>query len=163
MVKQISPLWSIRRANSDDQDRILDLQRQLNRPARTDSIPSEYFVAVSGRQIIGGAAVRVRRKVGYLYGLAVAKAWRKQGIGHALTEVRLEWLRSQAVQSAYVMAMFWNVKFLRKHDFNLKKRSAVGAMEWLHGDFADGWSAKSALLCIDDIHSANRASEAVRD
>jgi amino-acid N-acetyltransferase len=96
--------------------------------------------------VIGCAAVRKNGDVGYLYGLAVDKAWRRRGIGHALTEERLDWLRNEAASTAYVLAMFWNVRFFRKHGFELADRSLARELEHLHGDFSQSWSARSALL-----------------
>ena len=143
------PAWSIRRAKSTDWKSIQELQQRLNRPLRTDSVASEYFVAVSGAHIVGCAAVRKRGGIGYLYGLAVDKPWRRQGIGHALTEARLHWLREHATQVAFVMAMFWNIKFFRKHDFSLADRNGIAALDRLHSDFVDSWSRRSALLSVD--------------
>lgn len=142
------PAWAIREADAKDQEFINGFQERLNRPSRSDSVPSEYFVAVSGDQIVGCAAVRKRRNIGYLYGLAVDKGWRRQGIGHALTHARLEWLRAQGAECAFVMAMFWNVRFFQKHSFSLVSRGVRGSLSWLHGDFTDQWTNKSALLSI---------------
>lgn len=149
MGKPGMPAWSIRRATAQDRECIHELQERLSRPLRSDSVTSEYFVAVSGCQIVGCAAVRKRGNVGYLYGLVVDKSWRRQGIGHALTQTRLDWLRNQNVASAFVMAMFWNIRFFRKHRFVLTNRRNVAELESLHSDFADSWSRKSALLFID--------------
>jgi N-acetylglutamate synthase-like GNAT family acetyltransferase len=114
---------------------------------------------VSGQQIVGCAAVRKRGYVGYLYGLTVDKPWRRQGIGHALTRARLEWLRNEQVQSAFVMAMFWNIRFFRKHGFILTNRRTIGAVQSLHSDFSDGWSRRSALLFIDLLEKRKRTGE----
>jgi N-acetylglutamate synthase-like GNAT family acetyltransferase len=149
MSKTEMPVWSIRRATTQDRQYITELQERLNRPLRSDSVTCEYFVAVNGRQIVGCAAVRKRGNVGYLYGLAVDKPWRRQGIGHALTQTRLEWLRNEQVRSAFVMAMFWNIRFFRKHGFILTKRRTMGAVQSLHSDFSDAWSRRSALLFLD--------------
>ena len=147
--------WSIRRAAPAEWESILKLQERLNRPRRSDSVCSEYFVAVSGGDIVGCAAVRKRERVGYLYGLAVDKPWRRRGIGHALTEVRLDWLREQNAQVALVMTMFWNVGFFKKHQFSLaNRRQMTTELELLHSDFSDTWSRKSALLSVE-IHSGD--------
>jgi len=96
--------------------------------------------------VIGCAAVRKNGNVGYLYGLAVEKAWRRRGIGHALTRERLNWLRAEAAKSAYVLAMFWNVRFFKKHGFELADRSLLRELAHLYDDFSQSWSARSALL-----------------
>jgi len=138
--------WKIRRASDDDDLAILALHKALNRPSREDSRTSEYFVASTAESVIGCAAVRKNGDVGYLYGLAVDKAWRRRGIGHALTQERLDWLRKETTNSAYVLAMFWNVRFFKKHGFELADRSLVRELAHLHADFLQGWSARSALL-----------------
>jgi N-acetylglutamate synthase-like GNAT family acetyltransferase len=111
-------------------------------------VVSEYFVAVSGGQTVGCAGVRRRNGTGYLYGLAVDKPWRKQGIGHALTGARLDWLREQRAQLVYVLAMFWNVPFFRKHGFTVADKKSAPDLKWLHNDFSDSWSKRSTLLSI---------------
>lgn len=139
-------LWSIRRTRAEDAPSVFALQRQLNRPARSDSDISEYFVAISGPQLLGCAAVRKRGDVGYLYGLAVQKSCRGRGIGHALTQARLDWLLAEKAATAFVMAMFWNVRFFQKHGFSLTNREEKIRLRELHNDFKDAWSARSALL-----------------
>jgi len=142
-------LLSIRRAESGDAHVVTELQKRTNRPARSDSVLSEYFVAVAASSIIGCAAVRKRSDVGYLYGLVVDKSWRRQGIGHALTWKRLNWLHTQKAKSALVLAMFWNVRFFKKHGFKLANKSKFAKLDRLHSDFSDKWSARSALLILD--------------
>jgi len=141
--------WLIRRATADDKEGVDELQRRMNRPSRSNSVISEYFVAVSKHAIVGCAAVRKRGNLGYLYGLVVDKSWRRKGIGHALTQQRLEWLCDQNVASVFVMAMFWNIKFFKKHGFILAGKGNVRGLEQLHGDFSDSWSVRSALLIVN--------------
>ena len=148
MNASTSAIWFIRRARPQDREPVAQLLARLNRPARSDSVIKEYFVAYSGDQIIGCAAVRCRKKIGYLYGLAVEKSWRKRGIGHALTEVRLNRLRTKRSEAAYVLSMFWNLRFFRKHGFVVTDRRNKGSLEWLHSDFSDAWSKRSALLAL---------------
>lgn len=140
--------WEIRKAKETDSRAIASFQKLQNRPPRSDSVGSEYFLAETGGNIVGCAAVRARDDLGYLYGLAVAKSWRRQGIGHALTNRRLDWLREAGVNSAFTLVMFWNVRFFRQHGFELtsRKQRDLGS---LHDDFTDKWSARSALLVID--------------
>ena len=146
--------WSIRRATEQDRECIHELQERLSRPLRSDSVTSEYFIAVSGCQTVGCAAVRKRGKVGYLYGLVVDKSWRRQGVGHALTQTRLEWLRSRNVKSAFVMAMFWNIRFFKRHRFSVVNRRNMAELNRLHGDFSDIWSRRSALLSVDILDTS---------
>ena len=144
-----TPIWSIRRATGRDSEDVNQLQKNLRRPQRSDSVISEYFVAVSEQRIVGCAAVRERDGIGYLYGLAVEKSWRRMGIGHALTTTRLEWLRGRNILSGFVLAMFWNIRFFKKHGFRLTNREKVNDLQQLHGDFCDLWSKRSALLFVD--------------
>jgi len=149
MSERAAPIWSIRRAIPSDLEGVDQLQRRLKRPLRSDSVISEYFVAVVEQRIVGCAAVRKRGGVGYLYGLAVEKPWRRMGIGHALTEMRLEWLRARSIVSAFVLAMFWNIRFFKKHGFHLTSREKGKELKHLHSDFADPWSTRSALLFVN--------------
>lgn len=135
----------IRHASRRDWGAILALHNSLNRPERTDSVASEFFVAITD-SIVACAAARNRGNLGYLYGLAVKKTWRRQGIGHALTQERLAWLRANGATSVFVLAMFWNIKFFKKHGFELAPKSLVPGLQHLHGDFSQDWSARSTLL-----------------
>src|SRR5271165_6383179 len=110
MTKPAQTRWSIRRAITEDAKAVNELQERVNRPSRSSSLICEYFVAVSEQEIVGCAAVRKRGTLGYLYGLAVDKSWRRNGIGHALTQKRLDWLWHQSVSAVFVMAMFWNIR-----------------------------------------------------
>jgi len=122
---------------------------RVSRPLRSDSVITEYFVAVSAQGIVGCAAVRKQDNLGYLYGLAVDKSWRRKGIGHTLTQKRLDWLRAQDVALAFVMSMFWNVRFFKKHGFSLTNKGTKLELKGLHNDFSDCWSTRSSLLVVD--------------
>jgi N-acetylglutamate synthase-like GNAT family acetyltransferase len=145
-VLSLARNWKITGASDGDASAIIALHKVLNRPPRVDSPTSEYFVAWMEGMVVGCGAVRKNRDVGYLYGLAVDKSWRRRGVGHALTQHRLDWLRNEAANSAYVLAMFWNVRFFRKHGFELADRSFMCELAHLHGDFSQSWSVRSALL-----------------
>jgi N-acetylglutamate synthase-like GNAT family acetyltransferase len=122
---------------------------RVNRPCRSDSVISEYFIEESEQGIVGCAAVRKQDNRGYLYGLAVDKSWRRKGIGHTLTQKRLDWLGAQGVALAFVMSMFWNVRFFKKHGFSLTNKATTAELKGLHNDFSDNWSSRSALLVVD--------------
>lgn len=139
--------WVIRRALDDDSNSIRALHKALNRPMRGDSVSSEYFVVSTPQQsIVGCAAVRKINSIGYLYGLGVDKSWRRCGIGHALTQERLEWLKVNGAATAYVLAMFWNIRFFKKHGFLLAERTLIEKLRDVHQDFSERWSSRSALL-----------------
>ncbi len=146
MKQQVQNTWTIRRATEADTKAITSFQDELNRPRRSDTIASEYFLAEESGNILGCAAVRTRGPNGYLYGLAVSKSWRRHGIGHALTDRRLDWLRETGAASAFVLAMFWNIRFFKQHGFERvdpRKKRDLGD---LHQDFIEKWSARSVLL-----------------
>jgi N-acetylglutamate synthase-like GNAT family acetyltransferase len=154
--------WSIRRATAADCKGVDDLQKRSHRPLRSDSVILEYFVAVSSdHKIVGCAAVRKRKNLAYLYGLVVDKPWRRKGLGHALTQRRLDWLRDENVLSVFVMAMFWNTRFFRKHGFTLADKQKVNELAQLHRDFSDRWSNRSALLFLK-LSSYTRPAQAAR-
>lgn len=142
-------IWTIRRATANDGHDIVQLQESLHRPARSDSPILEYFVAESEGKIIGCAAVRKQNSLGYLYGLVVDKPWRRKGVGHALTQQRLDWLRYENVLSVFVLAMFWNIKFFKKHRFTLTDKVNSRGLAQLHRDFIDPWTNRSALLFLE--------------
>ena len=147
--------WVIRRASEHDSSAISSLHTALNRPTRGDSVFSEYFVASTPKEsIVGCAAVRKSERIGYLYGLGVDKAWRRRGIGHALTQERLDWLKANGANTAYVLAMFWNIRFFKKHGFQLADRTLVEKLKDVHNDFSEQWSSRSALL-VFKFHSCD--------
>lgn len=141
--------WLIRRASKSDSRAIARLHRALNRPKRTDSVPSEFFVAEVSARIVGCAGVRKWDCFGYLYGLGVDKSWRRQGIGHALTQRRLDWLREAGASSAFVLAMFWNIRFFKKHGFKSANRAMKQGLGCIHRDFSESWSSRSVLLAMN--------------
>lgn len=150
--------YRIRKARRPDWPKILRLNSQQNRPARKDSVVSEYFVAYAGAEIVGAAAIRLIRNTGYLYGLVVARDWRQRGIGHALISACLDHVRVVGGERVLAFAMFWNIRFFRRHRFYPIKRSSLSEPDSLHGDFTEEWCRHSALLCTDvymaeDIHS----------
>ncbi len=149
MRRGVQENWTIRRATDADSGAIKCFHQLLNRPQRSDSIASEYFLAERTGNIVGCAAVRTQGPLGYLYGLAVTKSCRRGGIGHALTSRRLDWLRETEAESAFVLAMFWNIGFFRQHGFELANSHLKRDLQSLHQDFIEKWSIRSVLLVAD--------------
>jgi N-acetylglutamate synthase-like GNAT family acetyltransferase len=141
--------WAIRRATHEDSDLITRFHRNQNRPNRSDSVASEYFIAEVSGDIVGCAATRLTDGLGYFYGLAVDKAWRRRGIGHDLTRCALDWLRNRGAKSTFTLVMFWNIRFFKRHGFELADRRTKQDLNGLHQDFTDKWSVRSVLLVID--------------
>lgn len=141
--------FRIRKAHKRDRLGIARLHSSHNRPIRRDSSISDYFVALASEELVGTSAVRFNADIGYLYGLVVARQWRKQGIGHALMYACLDHLRKARVRRVLALVMFWNIRFFRKHGFTLVKRTSVPAAVDIHDDFTQDWSRHSALLCAD--------------
>lgn len=140
---------SIRLATDADAATINHFQRRLNRPERSDSKTVEYFIAEIDGEIAGCAAVRARESVGYLYGLVVDKDLRRRGIGHALTQCRLDCLRETGAHSAFVLAMFWNVRFFKRHGFEVVDKKRFTHLGSLHNDLTEKWSSRSTLLAAE--------------
>ena len=147
--EQGSVLWRLRRARERDWHEILTIQSAANRPERQDSKCAEYIVATVGKEIVGCVAARCIGRDGYLYGLIVAKKWRRRGIGHALTAACIENMRESGATRIFLTAMFWNVRFFSEHGFSLTKRSLYPEIENLHGDFREKWGRRSAILFLD--------------
>ena len=155
--------WSIRRATATDCKSIAELQARLHRPLRSDSATLEYFVAECDHKIVGCAAARKRNKLGYLYGLVVDEPWRRKGVGHALTQKCLDWLLEEKVLSVFALAMFWNIRFFKKHGFTVSNKDKVHELAQLHSDFDDRWSNRSTLLALRPSSRALPAQAAGRE
>ena len=139
---------SIRKAAPRDFSKISKLNVLTRRPQRSDRRFHEYFVAEIADDLVGCAALRCRQDSGYLYGLTVHPSWRRHGIGHLLTNRRLEEIQAKGIQTALVFAMFWNVKFFKRHGFLLTEKTRASEFRWLHKDFEDAWCRRSALLAL---------------
>ena len=141
-------IWVARKAVLRDRRAIQQLQVTENRPQRTDLQITEYIVASIGEEIVGCIAARCVGGVGYIYGLVVAKKWRKIGIGHFLTQRCIEQAVRAGAIKIYLLSMFWNVRFFKKHGFVLVARSAISELAVIHQDFNEAWVKRSALLCL---------------
>jgi N-acetylglutamate synthase-like GNAT family acetyltransferase len=149
MRQALQDEWHIRRATEADSEAIANFLERQHRPKRSDWVISEYFIAEGEGDIVGCVAVRDRERFGYLYGLAVDKSWRRRGIGHALTQHCLDWLCEKGADSAFTLVMFWNIRFVKQHGFELADRHMKRDLGNLHRDFVDKWSARSVLLVAD--------------
>jgi N-acetylglutamate synthase-like GNAT family acetyltransferase len=138
----------LRKARRSEWPAILHLQSEEKRPPRTDSRVADYFVVVDRDNLVGCVAVRVQEETGYLYGLVVAKKWRRRGIGHALMANCIDTLQKNGVKRVYLLAMFWNIRFFSKHGFSLVDRQLRPQLASLHVDFSENWARRSAVLCL---------------
>ena len=149
MRQALQDKWHIRRATEADSEAIANFLERQHRPKRSDSVVSEYFIAESLGKIVGCVAAQDKGRFGYLYGLAVEKSWRRRGIGHALTQHGLDWLREKGADSVFTLVMFWNIRFVKQHGFELADRHMKQDLGNLHQDFIDKWNARSVLLVAD--------------
>lgn len=138
--------WTIRKARKSEADAIIRFLETQRRPRRSEFKVSEYFVAESLGEIVGCIATRKRAQHGYLYGLAVEKSQRRRGIGHALTAFGLNHLRRNGVDLVFTLVMFWNIRFIKQHGFELVDKGAKSELKDLHPDFVDDWTIRSALF-----------------
>jgi N-acetylglutamate synthase-like GNAT family acetyltransferase len=141
-------IWEIRTATLRDWPEILRLQRTGNRPRRTRSSPPEYIVAMVADEMVGCIGARCADRIGYIYGLVVGKNWRRKGIGHFLTQTCIDGLRKAGVTEVFVLSMFWNIRFFKKHGFALVQRSSFSHLVTVHDDFSQKWGSRSALLYL---------------
>lgn len=141
-------IWLARSAALRDRKAIQRLQATENRPQRRELNVAEYIVASIGGEIVGCIAARCVDGIGYIYGLVVAKQWRKMGIGHFLTQRCIEQVVRAGATKVYILSMFWNVRFFKKHGFALVARSAILQLVMIHQDFGEAWGNRSALLCL---------------
>lgn len=114
----------IRPAERSDLTAIRELYHRTGRPRRPVLRAGEYFVAFEREKLVGCAAVRPVDDGGYLYGLAVDTAYRRLGIGSALTRARLDTVRDNG-GPAVALAMFWNVGFFRRLGFVPMRRDSL--------------------------------------
>jgi len=138
--------WKIRKARKSDAESIVRFLETQRRPRRSELKVSEYFIAENLGKIVGCIATRKRAQRGYLYGLAVEKSHRRRGIGHALTACGLNRLRREGVDVVFTLVMFWNIRFIKQHGFELVDKGAKIQLKDLHSDFVDDWAVRSALF-----------------
>jgi N-acetylglutamate synthase-like GNAT family acetyltransferase len=143
-------MLTISPANDED---IADIQRIyvcLRRPARQRLEVEEYLVARDDGDVIGCAAVQLiesaNESEGYLYGLGVKKEFQRRGIGRALTEARVERVRSVGGGHAVALAMFWNVNFFRRLGFVTTSRESLSPQMRTLPDFCDTRYRRSAVV-----------------
>lgn len=91
--------------------------------------PDMSFVAEAGGRIVGAVLGGHDGRRGYLHHLAVAPAWRRRGIGVALTEAVLARLRAAG---------------LAKCNLFLYAGNEAGRAFWLR----HGWSARPDLVLV---------------
>lgn len=136
----------IRPAAELDCELIQTIQRELRRPSRESYHAGEYLIAWVAGIAVGCAATAVHEKSGYFYGLAVRRAWQRQGIGGQLMAARLDALRRGRADHAVALAMFWNSRFFRKHGFAPAKRSELPRSAAHHSDLTNPAYRRSAVV-----------------
>lgn len=146
MTRRVS--YSIREAVVADRSRIVELYNTLGRPSRPRLEISELLVAQSEDKVVGCAGVQRFAAGSYLFGLAVERRYRRQGIGSALTCARVERARASGSPFAVVLAMFWNVRFFRRLGFALVRRSELPEAALALDDLRNPLYRRSAVLTM---------------
>jgi N-acetylglutamate synthase-like GNAT family acetyltransferase len=143
-------MFMISRARHEDIADIQRLHQELRRPLRQQFEMEEYLVARVEGRLIGCAAVHLissaKEGEGYLYGLGVHKEFQRRGIGRALTEARIDLVRSFGGSQATALAMFWNVTFFRRLGFVTIPRDSPSTDMRKLSDFCDTRYRRSAVM-----------------
>ncbi len=103
-------------------------------------------MAQAGEERVGCAAVERVSEGGYLYGLAVHPDHRRNGIGSALTQVRVERVEAWNGKFAVALAMFWNLGFFRSLGFTHVPKASLPAAVTHLPDFRDPKLRRSAAV-----------------
>jgi N-acetylglutamate synthase-like GNAT family acetyltransferase len=136
---------TIRKATDADFSQIKAIQEELKRPTRQLLNASHFLVAETDRLLVGCAATSSHGDSAYFYGLAVRKAWQRQGLGGQLMEARLAGLGT-GIQYAIALVMFWNSRFFRKFLFAPIKRTEIPPSAQVHSDLTDPAFRRSAVM-----------------
>jgi N-acetylglutamate synthase-like GNAT family acetyltransferase len=136
----------IRIGREQDAELIRSIHLELKRPSRDHYLANAYLVAWLKGEAIGCAATSVFADGGYFYGLAVRRAWQRQGIGGQLMEARIGALRALRAEYAVALAMFWNSRFFRSYGFEPVKREKLPASALHHPDLRNPALRRSAVM-----------------
>jgi N-acetylglutamate synthase-like GNAT family acetyltransferase len=136
----------IYQATAKDISSIRAIHSDLKRPLRPTYPASEYLLARKDGDVVGCAGTCLYEDGAYFYGLAVKRAWQRQGIGSQLMKARLEVAEAVQVDYAVALAMFWNTRFFRKHGFAPVKKPLLPASALFHSDLTDPVYRRSATM-----------------
>jgi len=139
----------IKKAEVGHREAIRRLYVQIKSPHARRIHIREYFVALVRGKLVGCAAIRSIGNSGYLYGRAVAKDWRRRGVGTALLARRIQWLRRRKAKAAFALVMFWNVSTFRRLGFRIVSRAELPKSARDLRDFRDDRNRHSATLWIE--------------
>jgi N-acetylglutamate synthase-like GNAT family acetyltransferase len=68
-----------------------------------DQFPSGFVVAESGVGVVGAAGIERHGRSGLLRSVVVSDGWQGHGLGAALTDDRIRWARSAALDAVYLL------------------------------------------------------------
>ncbi len=97
--------WRLRAAASTDADAVLVLLRGANLPTEgvLDRFPEGYIVAEAGSGVVAVAGLEAYGAFGLLRSMAVDPAWRRRGIGKALTKGLLGLAAEKGLLAVYLL------------------------------------------------------------
>lgn len=108
------------------------------------------FVAVAGREIVGSLSVEASR-FGYgEIGMAVAREWRRRGVGSALLAAAIAWARERGLHKLSLSVFPHNaaaIQLYRKHGF-VEEGRRVKHFRRANGEL---WDAIEMGLLLDDV------------
>ncbi len=136
----------IRPASVDEERHLHRIHQELKRPARDTYPPEEFLIAWLEDEAVGCAGTAVHQDGAYFYGLAVRKAWQRQGVGSQLMQARIDLLAGTKMNYAIALVMFWNSRFFRKFDFAPVKRNALPQSAGFHADLTNPLLRRSAVM-----------------
>lgn len=139
--------WRLRAATSADADAGLGLLREANLPTEgvLDRFPEGYIAAESGGGVIAVAGLEIYGAFGLLRSMAVSPAWRRRGIGKALTERLLDLAGTMGLQAVFLLTTTAQGYFAG-HGFAQVEREKVPAVIRTSVEFASACPASAVCM-----------------
>ncbi len=139
--------WRLRAATSPDTDGVLALLREANLPTEgvLDRFPEGYVVAESAGGVVAVAGLEPYGAFGLLRSMAVDPAWRRKGIGKALTKRLLELAVAMDLRAVYLMTTTAQAYFAG-HGFAQVEREKVPAEIRASVEFAIACPVSAACM-----------------
>lgn len=139
--------YAVREAAEGDLPAVRRLLKEASLPldGLEEQFGPRYAVAEAGGRVIGAVGVEVHGQFGLLRSAVVDSAWRGLGVGEALTRERLDWSRSQGLESVWLLTTTAAAYFPR-FGFVRAERAAAPAALQASVEFAHACPASAVTM-----------------
>jgi len=162
--RKSTPRWTLRAARPEDIEPVRELLTACELPVEgvAERFGAAYVLADWNGEVVGVAGIELHGRHGLLRSVSVDPSMQNSGLGTALVRERLEWAKSQGIESLYLLTSTAEHYFTR-HGFVTIDRDTAPAEIKASSEFSNLCPSSAVLMRFTGTANLQLLRDQVRE